>query len=85
VLSRAAHGGCVARARLAARAEVAAAAGNNDAPNRLATPPTRFAGSLVNTQSGQEISGAPFNGNVVPEACALKVHSLVEDNFHGPL
>src|SRR5574337_336418 len=59
--TRPAHPGDVARARLAVGAEMAAAAGDDDAANLAATAPAGFVSALVNAQARSEIPRAALD------------------------
>jgi len=64
---------------LAARAEVAAAPRDHEAPDRPAATTAGFAGALVNAQALGVIAGAALDVNVVAEARALELHGVLQD------
>ncbi len=77
--ARAAHRGCTSRTGLAARTEVTAAAGDDDAADQGATAAAGLARPLVNTESSEKIAGAPFDIDVITETRPLKIDRVAED------
>jgi len=67
---------------LAARTEVAAASGDDDAPDRPATTPARLAGALVNAQERHVVAGAPLDVNIIAKTGALKLDGVLENFPH---
>jgi hypothetical protein len=65
-------------------AEVAAATGNNQPPNRVPATETRLAGALIDAELGEEIARAPFSVPIVTDAGASQSQGPVKDLPHGP-
>lgn len=58
---------------------MAAATADNQAPNPPPATRARFAGSLVNAESGEEIAGAPVDVKIVAETRSLECYGTLED------
>jgi len=82
---RARHSGGVPGAALAARAKMAAAPCNDDAPDRALAAGTRPPRFLVNPQPLKKVSLPSFNVNVIAEAGSLKIDSLLENFLDRPV
>ncbi|HTV56058.1 MAG TPA: hypothetical protein VMI06_14240, partial [Terriglobia bacterium] len=55
-----------------------AASANRDAANGRSATQTGFASPLIHSQARQKISRAPFDIDVIPEACSLKLNGSAE-------
>ena len=84
-LFRASHFGHPPGASLTIRAEVAAAAGDHNAPDGSPAPWARLAGFLINAQSLKIISWPSFNINVVAKSGSLKINCTFEHFLDGPV
>ncbi len=68
---------------LATWAEVAAAAANDQTPDRPATAAARLARSLINAESGPVFARFPLDIDIVAEAGPLELDRVIEDLLHS--